>query len=290
MSARALVVVILAIVSGASAVVGVNQLRRPVSQQDAPKVETASVVVAGEDIARGRMVVKDDLKLKDWPKDMVPEGAIAKIEDAVDRAAALPIMAGEPVLNAKLAARDAGRGLSALVPKGMRAYTVQTARVAASVAGFVLPGNKVDVLLNLRGNQNDDSGGGSTTTLLQAVEILAVDQRLDAPTENKVDPKGLSSVTLLVTPEQAALLDLGQNLGTLTFSLRNVEDASEAEARPATLADIRFHHEKPIEAVQPQPAEVVPVAAEEKVEPDVYQIMTLRGYQRGMVTITAKKM
>ena len=58
-----------------------------------------------------------------------------------------------------------------------------------SVAGFILPGNKVDVLLNLRGNANDETGGGSTTTLLQSIEILAVDQRLDAPADNKVNPR-----------------------------------------------------------------------------------------------------
>jgi Flp pilus assembly protein CpaB len=66
-----------------------------------------------------------------------------------------------------------------------------------------------------------------------------VDQRLDAPAENKVDPKDLQSVTLLVTPEQAALLDLGQNLGQLTLSLRNLDDKSETSAEPATLAMLR---------------------------------------------------
>src|SRR5262249_33279263 len=86
----------------------------------------------------------------------------------------------------------------------------------------------------------------STTTLLQSVEILAVDQQLDAPADNKTNPRDLGSVTLLVTPAQAALLDLGQNLGLLTLSLRNPDDKDEAKTTPATLADVRFHQEKPI--------------------------------------------
>ena len=156
------------------------------------------------------------------------------------------VQAGEPLLNTKLADRDAGRGLAALVPEGMRAVTIQTSRVASNVAGFVLPGNRVDVLLTLRGGNHDATGGGSSTTLLQAVEILAVDQRLDAPTENRVDPKLLRSVTLLVTPDQAGLLDLGQNMGTLSLSLRNPEDLAEAQTDPATVNLLRFTQRQPV--------------------------------------------
>jgi Flp pilus assembly protein CpaB len=79
------------------------------------------------------------------------------------------------------------------------------------------------------------------------VEILAVDQRIDAPADNKVDIKELRSVTLLVTPHQANLLDLGQNKGTLHLALRNLQDDQDSNIRPATLADLRFRHEKPWE-------------------------------------------
>jgi pilus assembly protein CpaB len=236
-------VILLALVTGSLAAFGVSRLR-----PGAPgkiKTETTPVLVAAVDISRGRMVTAGDLKVSEWPKGNLPEKTIAKIEDAVGRATAIPIPAGDLVLETKLAAKDAGRGLAALVPIGMRAYTIQTSRIASSVAGFVLPGNRVDILLNLHGNQNDSTGGGSTTTLLQSIEILAVDQRLDAPTDNKVNPKDLGSVTLLVTPDQAALLDLGQSLGQLTLSLRNPEDGKQAEAQPATLVDIRLRQEKP---------------------------------------------
>ena len=88
--------------------------------------------------------------------------------------------------------------------------------MAQGVAGFILPGNRVDVLLSLGEiSGTHETGGGSTITLHQNVEILAVDQKMDAPSDNKVDTKDLRSVTLLVTPQQANLLDLGQNKGML---------------------------------------------------------------------------
>ncbi len=105
-----------------------------------------------------------------------------------------------------------------------------------------MPGNHVDVLLTTTGNANDGSGGAATTTLLQNVEILAVAQIVDAPDTNMMDPKATRDVTILVTPNQAAKLDLGMNKGELHLSLRNAKDVAEADTRPATLAELRFSH------------------------------------------------
>jgi len=226
-------VLVLALVCGVSAAVGVSRLRQ------SGGVDTASVLVARGDIPRGRMLTEDQVELRDWPSSMIPRHAVQKVEDVVGRAAAVPIVAGDVISDTKLSGKDAGRGVAALVPAGMRAYTIQTSKAASNVAGFVLPGNRVDVLLSLNQMVAQESGGGSCTTLLQGVEILAVDQRLDAPAENKVDPKDLQSVTLLVTPKQAALLDLGQNLGQLNLSLRNLDDRAQVDTDPVTLAKLR---------------------------------------------------
>ena len=92
------------------------------------------------------------------------------------------------------------------------------------VAGFILPGNRVDVLLSLGEiSGTNETGGGSTITLLENIEILAVDQKMDAPSDNKVDTKDLRSVTLLVTPQQANRLDLGQNKGMLHLASATVK-------------------------------------------------------------------
>ena len=235
MSTRSLVVLVLAVVCGLSAAVVLGRLHGTAT---AGPVETRSVVLALADIPRGEMIKAEMMTVAEWPKTLIPANALTSVEEAVDRATAVPILKGDLVLEGKLASKDAGRGVAALIPHGMRAYTIQTAKLASNVAGFVLPGNRVDVLLTLRSMQNDDNGGGSATTILQAVEILAINQRLDAPAENRLDSKELQSVTLLVTPPQAELLDLGQNLGTLTLSLRNLSDAAQTTTEPATLATL----------------------------------------------------
>jgi pilus assembly protein CpaB len=186
----------------------------------------------------------------------------------------------------------------------MRAYSVKVPDVAQGVAGFILPGNRVDVLLSVGeiSGGNNDTGGGSTTTLLQNVEILAVDQKMDAPADNKVDTKDLRSVTLLVTPQQANLLDLGQNKGMLHLSLRNREDTLAARTQPATLADLRFRQEKPwderakgvLEALgkalaQRQVASAPPAKPVVKAPepPPTFAIRTIRGKYEGSVVVQA---
>jgi hypothetical protein len=102
----------------------------------------------------------------------------------------------------------------------------------------------VDVLLTMTDVGQDPSGGGTTITLLQNVEILAVDSRVEAPAENKVDANQLRSVTLLVTPDQAVNLNLGQDKGTLHLSLRHPNDSEVARTQPATLKQLRVQQEE----------------------------------------------
>jgi pilus assembly protein CpaB len=297
MSVRTIMIVALALVIGLSAAAGVNMVIN--NRSGAAVVETVPVVTAAVAIPRGGSITAQQLKLADYPRRMVPTGALTKLEDAVDRGVYIPMVPGEPVLEAKLAPKGAGRGLAALVPTGMRAFTIQTPNVASGVAGFILPGNHVDVLLTMTGGNDDGSGGGSTTTLLQKVEILAVDQKIDAPADNKMDSNQLRSVTLLVTPGQAARLDLGQNKGTLHLSLRNMEDNLAALTAPATMNELRFHQEKPwderakgvLAALAKALAEgrkadpPAPPAVKEPEEPKKVHVRTLRGMSEGRVSI-----
>jgi pilus assembly protein CpaB len=245
-SFRTILILGLALALGGSAAVGVSTLVGAKGTSTSSP-DTSRIVVATTDVPRGGMITSDLVKERDCPKDLVPLGAILKVEDALNRAVFSPLVKGEPVIEGKLAPKGAGRGMAALVPKGMRAFTITTPNITSGVAGFVMPGNKVDVLLTVGAQQGgeDRTGGGTTTTLLQNIEILAVDQRIDAPVENKVDPNELRSVTLLVTPDQAAMLDLGQSKGNLHLSLRNPEDGANAHTRPATVNDLRFFQQKP---------------------------------------------
>jgi pilus assembly protein CpaB len=245
-TARTVLILLLALAFGGSAAVGVSSFVGGKSAAG-KKLDTMQIVVATADIPRGGMISSEMIKLRDCPKELAPVGAITRLQDAVERSVFTPLVKDEPVLEGKLAPKGAGRGMAALIPKGMRAFTILTPGISSGVAGFVLPGNKVDVLLTVNNNQgpDDKTGGGSTITFLQHVEILAVDQRIEAPIDNKVDPTELRSVTLLVSPDQAALLDLGQAKGTLHLALRNFEDDASANTKPATFNDLKFLQAKP---------------------------------------------
>jgi pilus assembly protein CpaB len=292
-SPRSLLITVLALVFGGSAAVGVSSF---IKNPPIIKGDVVPVVVAAVEIPRGGTITSELIKTRDFPKDMVPPGAITKVEDAVDRAVFIPLLKDEAIVENKLALKGSGRGLAALIPKGMRAFTITTS-LASGVAGFILPGNKVDVLLTI-GNvgATDQTGGGSTSTLLQDVEILAVDQKIYAPAENKMDAKELRSVTLLVMPNQANKLELGQSKGQLHLALRHPEDRQPAGSRPATMNDLQFHQERPWDErakdvlaalgealAKARPAPRPPALAE--VTPKK-SIRTIRGSSEGMVVLT----
>lgn len=294
MSIRTVLVALMALACGVSAAVAVGQIR----QKDVAKAvaaETVEIALATIDIPRGTTITPDMIAMRPWPKQHVPPSAITSLEAAVDRTAMTAVTKDEPLLEGKIAQ---GRGLAPLIPDGMRAFTIQTPTATTGVAGFILPGNKVDVLLTLnqRGGAAEE---GTTTTLLQHVEIIAVGQLLEAPSENKVDTKSSESVTLLVTPDQAAKLSLAQTVGTLHLTLRNDSDELAATTRPVTKQELRFLQEQPVDMTKM--ADAVKgfldnvserFAKKESAAPVVrkpvvheYHIRTLRGNSTGNVMV-----
>lgn len=172
--------------------------------------------------------------------------AVLDRESTIGRVATTPLISGQPVFQNFLAPVDAVPGLASLVPKGMRAFTIRTPNIASGVAGFVMPGNHVDVLLTVAAPMFQTQGV-ITVTLLQRVQIMAVDQEMDAGADSLQRMTQMKSVTLLVTPEQAAKLSLAQNGGTLELSLRNPADSQPASPAPITVADLRLRGELPDE-------------------------------------------
>jgi pilus assembly protein CpaB len=271
MSPRTITIVVLALVFSGSAAIGVNQL---LSRTGEAKEDGVPVVVAMLDVPRGTMLSSDMVRVVQRPKSSVLIGTIDKPENAVDRAVFAPLIKDEPILEGKLAPKGAGVGMSPLIPKGMRAITIRTPSVDTAVAGFILPGNRVDVLLTMTSpmtTEDDPTEGASTTTLLNNVEILAVDQLIDSPAANKVDQNQLRSVTLLVKPSQARMLELGQNKGVLHLVLRNLEDDADTDVGDAaTLRDIRFRSDEPNKKTPelltaPEPAKEIPAEKDEPV-------------------------
>jgi len=259
-SPRSFFALILALASGGTAAIGVNSYVRNRASTGTNQ-ELVKVALASADIPRGTLVKANQVKFQDIPKHLVHPRAITKLDDAVNRAVITPMLKDEPLLDGKLAPKGSRGSMASVTKPGMRAFTIQTPSLAAGVAGFVMPGDHVDVLLTMTG----DSNGGSTSTLLQNVEVLAVDQRIEAPAENKLDLNQLRSVTLHVTPEQSLLLNLAQSKGMLHLSLRNPDDIQDSKTRPAILADLPSRLISPAKVFETAPAPVVEVIPPEKV-------------------------
>jgi len=250
MNIRPLVITLLGLACGGFAVMGIRQMNNNAANRaDAPVLKVVDVVMARTAIPRGHEVQADMLTVEKWPESMVPDGSMQTVEGAVGRVTLSQVFKGESMLNGKLAAQGSGRGAGNLVKPGMRAYSIQSVNAAGIVAGLIVPGDRVDVILTVQSSSADPTGGGTSSTLLQNVEILAIDQDLDPKAENRSDPK-LSTVTLLVTPKQASLLGLGQKAGVLSLTLRNPEDNVEADTEPVTLADVRLREDGMAENVE----------------------------------------
>ncbi|MDG3004749.1 Flp pilus assembly protein CpaB [Paludisphaera mucosa] len=278
MRPQTLVVVMLALISGMGAVWGVRSTwKKPTV------VETVPVAAALVDLRRDEAIDASMVELRRVAKDQAPEGALPSIAEAVGRTTFIPMLKGEFVVEPKLLPKGTRAGMAAMIRPGMRAFTIQTPTFSSSLAGFLQPGNKVDVLLTITppGSTGDDEA--TTSTLIQNVELLAVHTMVDAPADNRANPTDSRSVTLLVTPRQASILDLAQNKGTLHLSLRNAKDDSDAEETKATLADLGVHKPEP----SPGPvAAAPPPAPDPEPVPVVLSIRTLRGTRTGVDQIT----
>src|SRR5437667_2187800 len=209
-----------------------------------------TVAAAAHDLAIGRRIQADDLKLVTLDRKDLPRGVFVKTSDVVDRAVAVPIVAGEIVLNGKLAAKGSGEGLTALIAPGMRAVSVQVNEISG-VSGFIQPGTRVDVLFT----RVFSNGDAATTTILQNAKVIAYGRQLDPAA--KLDPRATSRptvATLLVTQDQAQRLVLAEQRGKIRLVLRNgLDDEVTEVADPIASRDLGIEEPR-----KPQPP---PVAA-----------------------------
>jgi pilus assembly protein CpaB len=180
---------------------------------------TQPVVVAATDLQLGAELKADDLQVVQFPAGQTPEGAFSKASDIVGRGVIVPLVKNEPVLAAKLASKEAGAGLPPIIPEGMRAVSVRVDEVVG-VAGYVLPGTRVDVLATA--NPTDHRADTTTKVILSNVQVLTAGTRIEQDQENK--PMQVTVVTLVVNPEQAEHLALASTEGKIQLALRNPLD------------------------------------------------------------------
>ncbi len=223
---RALVMIVVSLVIGLFAVIMAS---RWVAEQTS--LATSKVVVAAKDVDLGTRLAPEMLTSVEWPRGSVPAGAIqdqsALLKDPQSqepRVVKVSVFKGEPILESKLAPVGTKGGLSAVIKEGKRAITVRVNDVVG-VAGFALPGNYVDILVNTDDDRSKPDGRNKTVSkiVLENILVLAVAQESG---RDDTKPKVVSAVTLEVSPEQAENLDLARSVGTLSLVLRNQIDTA----------------------------------------------------------------
>jgi pilus assembly protein CpaB len=212
---RALLMMALAIVFGLAAVALASRwlLRQTPGASN-------KIVVAAVDVNLGQRLTQEMLKQIDWPAESLPRGALTDGSKLVGRVLKNSVLRDEPLSEAKLAPAGTLGGLSALIAEGKRAITVRVNDVVG-VAGFALPGNFVDIIVNTQANESAIS-----KIVLERILVLAVAQEVG---RDETKPRVVNAVTLEVTPEQAENLDLARSVGTLSLVLRN-----QVDPRPGT--------------------------------------------------------
>jgi pilus assembly protein CpaB len=269
--------IVVSVIIGLAAVVLAS---RWVAQQAA--VATNKVVVAARDIDLGTRLTPEMLKLVEWPSGSIPPGAIKDTNTLLKdeaRVVRVSLTRGEPVLDSKLAPLGTKGGLSAVIKEGKRAITVRVNDVVG-VAGFALPGNYVDIVVNTLDDASKAAGKDKPISkiVLERILVLAVAQEVG---RDETKPKVVNAVTLEVTPDEAEKIDLARSVGTLSLVLRNQIDDKSVETEGITKRDLlkRLEPEMPVvmESGAAEKRVVVYRRAPAKKEPSRAQVEVIRG-------------
>ena len=206
--------------------------------QNAPvktvSIPTQPVIVAASDLSLGTEIRQEDVKTVQWPASAVPQGTFPNPSDVVGRGLIMPVIQNEPILPTKLASKEAGSGLPPVIPPGLRAVSVRVNEVIG-VAGYVLPGTRVDVLATASPDEN--RGNTTSKVVLTNVQVLTAGTKIEQNGGNG-QPQPVNVVTLLVTPEEAERLTLASTEGKIQLALRNPLDQSAPQTpgvKPAAL-------------------------------------------------------
>ncbi|WP_424362198.1 Flp pilus assembly protein CpaB [Methylocystis parvus] len=256
------IILVIAILIGAVAA----QMARSIVNRPA---ESTKIVVATKPLPFGAQVARDALSEVAWPSSSIPEGAFKSIDELLkdgQRVSMAPIAKNEPVLSSRVSGPGEKASLSALIEPGMRAVAVRVDDVRG-VAGFIQPGDRVDVVLTrVEHSAKFDKDESYSDVLLHNVKVLAIDQQA---AERQEKAQVVKAVTLEVTAEQGQKLILASGAGTLSLVLREAGGGKGADAaRRVTMSDLGFDAPK---------ASETPNAPAENSEPARSKVRILRG-------------
>ncbi len=241
MRPKSLALLLLALGCGLVASIGITQvMAKRHAEPSGALGETQPIFVAMTDVALGDLLSSQVLKLEQWPKDKIPAGAITRIEDVEGRRARTKLYAGEPILENKLLGKGASQqGATALIPKGYRVVPVKVDLVSGG-SSLILPGDRVDVMVHLVRDANRGIPETVTRTILQDIKVFAVNDVVDLEKEKEGAGKSIAAktISLLVTPTQAAQIMLATQMGIINLVMRSSEDDQQPpniEAKPSEL-------------------------------------------------------
>jgi pilus assembly protein CpaB len=273
---RVFLVLLLALTAGGALALGTYNYvsNSSTGGSTASAIPSKPVVVAASDLPLGSELTADDVKVIEWPASSVPAEAIGDPKEVVGRGLVMPVVQYEPILPLKLASKEAGAGLPPVIPPGLRAVSVRVNEVIG-VAGYVVPGTRVDVLTTINPGQQQTTM--TSKVILTDVQVLAAGTKLDN-TADKDKPVPVSVVTLLVNPDEAERLTLAASEGKIQLALRNPLDRSAPATRgvrPAVLLG-----SEPATRVVPSPRAAATVARALPVEAPQATVEIIRGDKR----------
>ena len=241
---RTIAVVLMSLTMASVAAFAMYQV---VQRMPVREVEVANyhVVVASKALTMGTRLTEHDLKVVAWPSRSPVAGSHPDSKEVVDRGLLDSVAENEPITEDKLAPLEAGAGLSPSIPAGMRAMSVKVNEVIG-VAGFVVPGTKVDVMVTLRRNEES-----MTRTVVSNVQVLTAGTRYDQEKAKDGEPIPSTVVSLMVTPQDAEKITLAQTEGQVMLALRNPLDTQQTDTQGIRSAALLG---------QPAPAPVIKVA------------------------------
>jgi len=245
--ARLLIFFIALVCAVSAAYLARNLLQAPgegsgISSTQPPPEPRTEVLIAAKDLAMGERLLAGALTWREWPASNVAEAMITRdarpdaLESLADARARLPILSGEPIADRKIVTpKDRGL-LSAVLPKGMRAIAIEISERTA-VSGFVLPNDRVDVLLS------SPEAGGQTRPIVTNVKVLAINQTFGQPETDTTSLTGLQTAVLELDPQQSETLIAAAATGTLSLALRSIAEGGDqgvADEKPALVSESRI--------------------------------------------------
>jgi pilus assembly protein CpaB len=245
-----------------------------------PSNEASEVVVATGRLALGARITDQDVRTVPWPEGAPLQGSFSNLGEVVGRGVVVPLAPNEPVLEAKLAPIEAGVGLSSAIPEGMRAVSVKVNEVIG-VAGFVLPGTHVDVIVT--GSPGELRRMDTSKVILENVLVLTSGTNLE-PDANGT-PQNVAVVTLLVTPEDAQKLALASADGKIQLALRNPLDMEQNN--PEAVHKVALYLGESNDSSSSKPPEARAVRAVRRSSPLTVEL--IQGNEKKTETFSKKK-